>query len=192
MAEFDIESAEGDLIDLPPELETDWIVLGSLAITSGTVAIGDSSYPVDAKSMKLANGTYAVAVRQYSKDGATYNTRLRVSSRTRYDYDCNIASYGIDSSSVLVADGSIERAYRRLSPEGRDSFFERCLAVTLHSELPSEFTRLPIAWVVATGHGDGLYDIFSLIADEQLVGYETVFIGADPPTLRPRPKRVLP
>lgn len=192
MEEFDIESAEGDLIDLPPELETDWMDLGSLEITSGTIAIGDSSYPVDAKSMKLANGTYTVSVRQYSKDGATYNTRLRVSSRSQYVYDCNIGSYGIDSASVLVADGSLERAYRRLTPESRDSFFERCLAVTVYSELRSELTCLSTTWVVATGHGDGLYDIFSLIADEQLVGYETIFIGADPATLRPRPKRVLP
>jgi hypothetical protein len=192
MAEFDIETTGGDLVDLPPGTEGDWITLGDIEIRCGALAIGDAAYPADTKTVKLPNGTYAVAVRQYTKMGFTYNTRLRVANRTPYTHDCNLASYGIDSASVILADASLQAAYQRLPPVQQDAFFETCLAVEEHLHLLPDQTGIGPAWAVATGHGDGIYDIISLVAEDQLVGYETIFIGATPPTVRPRPVSCLP
>jgi hypothetical protein len=193
MAEFDIVTAESDHDELPPGSESDWIDVGVMHVVSDSISIGDAGYPSDPKTFRLPNGSYTLSIRQHSKDGQTFNTRVRVSKTSVYQYDCNLASFGIDSARVFVGDTkTVTVSVRRGTASENEDYFQRVCAVPSFGEVPLPGDLGATVWVFETGFGDGLYDVFSLVSDGELVGYETIFIGQDPPTLRERPVRRLP
>jgi len=193
MAEFDITTNEGFEEQFAGGSETDWQPGGEIIISSGFVLFGDATSPMDGKQLPLPSGSYSVGFREYFTPEYRWVSRARIVSRGDYDYDCNERSYAVDSAHMCIADyDGMRRVHKKCDEAVYWPTHHRVMAADRPCFL--EWTDSPDSrmWVVPSGFGDGLYDIFSLRAGDTLIGYETIFMGANPSTKRPRPKRVLP
>ncbi len=183
MAEFDITSREEWERRNTGGHESDWIASGPLAVTSGSIIIGDASFPTeDGKQLPLPAGTYTISFREYRTDEWSVVSRVRISLGREYKYDHKAGYYGVDSG--LMAIGDYETVRSALEDDCEAAYWAWNEQMTEHRPT---FVQLSSAgnaplWVSPSGSGDGVYDIFTLRSGDLVVGYESIFIGASPET----------
>jgi len=156
-----------------------WLVLGRLAVPSGSVLLADPVFMLQSAPIEVGAGSLLVEVALSDFGGRRLVSRLRASREPGGTPGKGIQRFIVDSRRVGLAD--VDRFVALAEPlddAGYDAFIatppaEDELAGQIHAQGPA-----PVVFA-ATGFGSGAFLIRELILDGERVGIQVDFANLD-------------